>query len=136
MLTVFEVFDDFGVAGSDCGLAAPANMGVRQLIEPIQRRVVDGLGDVDSEIEAAVIAASEDEHKLSRLVLDLADPQLRVLLLEVVRVDQGGLVPEVLGTLAEVFGKQRLGLLLEDVGLVGRNAVPELGLALVEVVDG
>ena len=43
---------------------------------------------------------------------------------------------QVLGALAEVFSKQRLGFLLEDVRLVGRNAVPKLGLPLMKVVDG
>lgn len=38
---------------------------------------------------------------------------------------------EVLWALAEVFSEQGFGLLLEDVGLVGRNAVPKLGLSLV-----
>lgn len=83
-----------------------------------------------------MITATQNKHKLSWLVLNLAYPELRVLLLEVVGVDQSGLVSEVFGALAEVFSEQCLGLLFEDVGLVGRNAVPKLGLALMEVVDG
>lgn len=35
---------------------------------------------------------------------------------------------------AEVFSEQCLGLLLQDVGLIGRNAVPKLGLPLMEIV--
>lgn len=38
------------------------------------------------------------------------------------------------GTFAEVLSEQCLSLLLQDVGLIGRNAVPKLGLPLVEIV--
>lgn len=35
MGTVFEVFEDFCVAGTDCGPAAPADLGIGELVEPI-----------------------------------------------------------------------------------------------------
>lgn len=38
---------------------------------------------------------------------------------------------EMLRALAEVFSEQCFGLLLEDMGLVGRNAVPKLRLPFV-----
>lgn len=58
--TVFEVFEDLGVAGPDCRFAAPTGMGVRELVQPIKSSVVDGFSDVDSEIEATVITATKD----------------------------------------------------------------------------
>lgn len=58
MGTVFEVFEDLGVTGADCGFAAPADMGVRELVEPIKSSIVDGFSDVDSEIEATVVTAT------------------------------------------------------------------------------
>lgn len=45
-------------------------------------------------------------------------------------------MPEVLTALAEVFWEEGLSLSLEDMGLVERDAVPELGLALMQEVDG
>lgn len=59
-VTVFEVFEDLGVAGPDCGFAAPAGMGVRELVQPIKSSVVDSFSDVDSKIEATVVTATQD----------------------------------------------------------------------------
>lgn len=68
-LAALKILEDFCVAGPYCGFAALAGLGLGQLCEPVERGVVDGLCDIDTEIESAVVASPEDQHKLSRLVL-------------------------------------------------------------------
>ena len=106
------------------------------LVEPVEGGVVDCLGDVKSEVEAAVVGSTHDEHDLPCLVLDLGDVDVGVLLLQVVGVDECGFMVEVGWTLTEVLGEVVAGLLFQPLGLVGGNAVPEFTAALVEKVDG
>lgn len=62
--------------------------------------------------------------------------QLGCFAFEKVGVDESGLVPEVLRTSAKMLREVLLSLPLQEVRLVFRNGVPELGLSLVQVVDG
>lgn len=83
-----------------------------------------------------MVAASHNKHELPRFMLHFGDFEFRVFSFEQVRVEECGFVAQVLWTLAEVLREVQLGLLLYDVGLVGRDAVPELGLALVHKING
>jgi hypothetical protein len=68
-------------------------------------------------------------------VLRLAYLQLRIFLLQLVRVEEGRFVPHVLAALAEVLREVYFSFLLENVRLVVRNAVPEFGFSLMKVVN-
>lgn len=96
------------------------------MIKPANCGVIDRLSNVEPEVETAVVATAEHQHELSGLVLGLADLEVGVFLDDVVRVEERGLVPEVLAALAEVLGEEGLGLALEDVRLVDWDAVPKL----------
>lgn len=135
MRTEEQVVEDFAVGGAHAALGAVAGAALHQLRQPAESGVVDGLGDVEAEVEAAVVAALQDQHELARPMLRLADEQFGVLLLEVVGVDEGGLVPQVLTALAEVLREVGPRLLLQDPGLLVGDGVPELRLPLVQVVD-
>lgn len=115
--------------------AAPADLGGGKLRKPVESSIVDGFSDIDSEIEAAVVASPKDKHELPGLVLHFGDVELWVLLLEEIGIDEGGFVPQVLSAFAEMLGEQVFCLLFQDVGLVRRDTVPKLGFSLVEVVD-
>lgn len=56
--------------------------------------------------------------------------------LKEIGIDEGSFMPEMLRTSAEVFREVFLGLPLQQGALFLGNTVPELGLALMEVVDG
>lgn len=96
------------------------------MIKPANCGVIDRLCDVEAEVETAVVAATEDQHELSGLVLGLADFEIGVFLDDVVGVEEGSLVSEVLAALAKVLGEEGLGLALEDMGLINGDAVPKL----------
>ena len=74
-----------------------------ELLEPAESTVVDGLSDVDSEVEAAVISSSKHKHELAGFVLDFGDIDLGVLSLQIVRVYQSSFMVEVGWTLTEVL---------------------------------
>ena len=78
-----------------------------------------------------MVGPTEHADKLALLVLYLMNGQLRVSSLEEVGVDEGGLVVQELVAFAEVVWEQFPGLFLQDFSLAGRNAVPELRLAVV-----
>ena len=62
-------------------------------MEPVECAVVDGFSDIEAEIEARVIAASEDDHELVFFVLGLPDSHFGVFPFEDVGTDEGGFVP-------------------------------------------
>lgn len=113
-----------------------AIFAVNQLIQPSNSGVIHCLSDIETKIETAVVTSAKDQHKLSRLMLSLSDPQIRVLLGKVIWIEESGLVSEMFTALAEMLGEVSLGLPLEDVGLLKGDAVPKLGLSLMEEVDG
>lgn len=51
-------------------------------------------------------------------MLGLANLEIGIFFDNIVRVEESGLVPQVLTALAEVLGEESLGLALEDVGLI------------------
>lgn len=133
--TLQQIVQNLPVGGFYTALLAGARPKIHQLRKPTFGAIVDCLGDVEPKIEAAVIAPSQHEHELSRLVLHLAQTQLRILLLEVVGVEQSRLVPQVLGTLREMLRKVASGLFLQNGGLISWDTVPEFRLTFMEKID-
>jgi hypothetical protein len=60
------------VVSSNAVAGALARSRERELVEPVESSVVDGFGDVETEVKSAVIAASQYKHELARLVLHFA----------------------------------------------------------------
>lgn len=116
-------------------LEALAVLALSHLLEPVEGRIVDCLSHVEPEVEPSVVGASKDDHELVLPVLGLGDAEVRVLLLEVVGVDEGGLVPQELLAGEEVVGEESHGLPLDDLLVLVVDGVPEFGLALVDEVD-
>ena len=110
----------------DTAFGTLTSFGIEDLPKPIYSAIVDGFSDIEAKIEATVVGASEDKNKLSLFVLDLVYFELRVFPLEIVGVDESGLVPQKGGTLAKVFWEQALRLFFQNVALVFRDAIPEL----------
>ena len=117
-------------------VGAVAVFGVWQSLQPGKSGVVDCLSDVVAEIEAAVVAASQDQHELARTLFCLRYLQLRYLAFEKVGIDESGFVPEVLRASAKMLREVFLSLPLQQVRLGFRNGVPKLVLSFVKVVDG
>lgn len=59
-MAAFQILEDFGIAGADRGPTATAHLGLRELAKPIKSSIVDSLGDIDTEIETAMVATSQD----------------------------------------------------------------------------
>lgn len=112
-----------------------AILAIHQLRQPAEGGIVDCFGNIEAKIETAMVTTPEDQHELPRTMLSLCYPQIGVLLDQVVRIEEGSLVSQVLAALAEVLREEGLCLSLQDVGLIQRNAVPKLGLALMQEVD-
>ena len=122
---------DLDVRGLHTASHAFTGLRVDDLPQPVHSPVVYCLGNLEAEIKASVVGPTEHADKLALLVLYLMDGQLRVSSLEEVGVDEGGLVVQELVAFAEVVWEQFPGLFLQDFSLAGRNAVPELRLAVV-----
>lgn len=105
--------------------AALARFSVDDLPEPIVRPVVDSLSDVEAEVKASVVCASEHDHDLTLFVLSFVYSELRVFLFEVVGIDKGGFVPEKLLAGAKVLRKKTSSLFLDYVLVLSTNSIPE-----------
>lgn len=106
---------------------------MESVIHPRGQGKIYGFCDVEPSVESLVVSSGSgyDEFPFS---LDSA-MELDPLRQQIVRIDQRGLVPYVLGTGAELFAKVTLHVLLERLVVVEVDRVPELGLATVQVVD-
>ena len=107
-------------------LGTLTSFSLEYLPKPIYSAIVDGFSDIEAKIKATVVRTSEDQNKLSLFVLNLVYLELRVFPLDIVGVDESGLVPQKGGTLAKVFWEQALRLFFQNVALVFRDAIPEL----------
>lgn len=110
------------------------NFGIRKLAEPVQSAIVDSFCDVETEVEATVIASPQNEHEFSSFMFHLCDFKFWVFSLEEVGVYQSGLVPEIFWAFAEMLGEMELSLFLENVRLTIGNWVPEFWFSLMEEV--
>lgn len=119
----------------DAALGALAGLGIEHLPEPVDRAVVDGLRNVEAEVETAMVGSTEHQHKLTLFVLHLGDLQFGVLALDVVRIYERGLVAKEGVTLAKVLRELLLRFLLQQMPLAFGDAVPELGFSLVKEID-
>lgn len=81
-----------------------------------------------------MIGATEDSDDLMLFMLCFGDSKVRVFLLEVVRIDEGGFVTQELFAGTEMLGKYLLDFLLKNMLVLVADRVPELGLALVNEV--
>lgn len=121
-----QVFVDLVNGSLDAAPAARAGLGLDQLSQPIHSAVVDCLRDVEAEVEAGVVRPPQHRDDRVLGVLGLAYPELRVLLLEVVRVYQRSLVPEVLLARTEVLREESRRLLLQDLFVLVVDRIPKL----------
>jgi hypothetical protein len=103
---------------------------MRKSVEPIDSCVVDGFGDVETEIEATVIASSKDKHEFSRFMFDLGQFEFWKAAFEGVGVDESCLVSQVLTAPAEMFREMLHCLFFEDGSLTSRKTIPKFGLPL------
>jgi hypothetical protein len=72
-----------------------------------------------------VIRPTENSNDLVLFVLNFGDPKVRVLLLEVVRVDEDGLVSQELFARGKVFREQPFRLRLDNLFILVRNGIPK-----------
>ena len=79
-ITHQQVVKDFSEGSPDAALSAVAIFAVGQLTQPSHSGIIHCLSNVETEIEAAVVAATKDQHELSRLVLSFGDSEIGVLL--------------------------------------------------------
>lgn len=59
-MAAFQILEDFCIAGADCGLTASAYFRLRKLAEPIEGSIIDSFSNIDTEIETAMVAASQN----------------------------------------------------------------------------
>lgn len=112
VITLSQIIQDLSEGGPHTTLGAVAILATDQLRHPPECGVVDCFGNIESEIETAMITTSEDQHELPRKMLRLGYLQIGVLLDQVVRIKEGSLMPQVLTALAEVFREEGLCLSL------------------------
>jgi hypothetical protein len=136
VLAFEEVVVNLQRGGLNTALEALARFAADQLVEPIKCCVVDGLRQVEPEIEAAVVCSAEGQNEFVLFLLGFVDDQLGDPFLEQVGADEGGLVAEELPAAAEVFWEQFRDFPFEEGAHVAPYAIPKLAFAFVEVVDG
>lgn len=102
--------------------------------KPVGKRKVNGLGDVETEIEPRMVARTASDHELARPVEGLchAYPLLR----EHFGVDHYRLVSNELLALSRLLWELRGNEVLEVFIAVCVDTVPKLGGTVVKVVDG
>ena len=103
------------------------------VLHPRLRRKVAALGAVESRVETAVVGTRVGDDELA-WVLNHARERNAVLLQQR-RRDEQLLVPEKLGARAPHLGDHALRQNLESLAIFGRDRVPKLGRAEMEVVD-
>lgn len=89
-----------------------AVLAIHQLWQPPQSSIVDCFRYIETKIETAMVATPEHQHELTREMFSLCYLQIRVFLDQVVRIEQGSLVPQVFTALAEVLREEGLCLTL------------------------
>ena len=113
-----------------------AMFSVRQSLQPGKSSVVDCFSNIVAKVETAVIAASQDQHELTRTLFCLRQFQLRYLAFEKIGVDEGSFVSEVLSTSTKMFREVLVSLSFQQVCLGLRNGIPKFRLSFMNVVDG
>jgi hypothetical protein len=112
-----------------------ARFNLNDLPEPVYSGIVDSLSDIEAKVKATVIAASKDDHKLVLFMLCLGNSELRILLFEIVGIDESCLVPQELLAGAEMFRKQSLNFLLNNVLIHMIDSIPKFGFSFMDEVD-
>ena len=97
--------------------------------------IVHSFSNVEAKIESAMVASTQNEHELTCLVLSFAYLQLRVFLLQLVRIEQGSFVSHMLTALTEMLREVDFGLFFKNLRLMAWNAVPKFRLALMKIID-
>lgn len=69
-------------------------------------------------------------------MLHLTNTQFGVFLFQTIGIDESSFMSHVFRTLGKMLGKVVFGLLFQDIGLIGRNAIPKFRLSLMKVIDG
>lgn len=90
--TWWQIIKDLSPWGFYAFFGALARLAHHKLLQPSNCRIVDSFCDVEPTIETTVVATSENQHKLSCLMLCFGDSELRIFFFEIVRVDESGLV--------------------------------------------
>jgi len=111
-------------------------MRVQQLPQPTQSGIVDRLRNIEPAIKPLVVRPAEDQHHLPCFMHRLRYSQRGVFLEQGLGVDQKGLVPQKLPALQILSGVVPAGRGFEDVSVLCGDGIPDLGLSLVDVVDG
>jgi len=111
-----------------------AARGALAVLHPPLGGEVGRLCHVEAGVEAAVVAKRKGDHDLALLLRYLVVGN-GVLPEEVWR-DETHFVSKVGRTVLDEVGEESSGHALEPPGVSGRDGVPELGLAVVQVVDG
>ena len=110
--TFLQIFEYFSRVSLDTASGALARLRFGDLAKPVQSAIIDSFGNIESKIETAMVAATQDEHELSRFMFHFGQFQFRIFPFQNIRIYQGGFVTQVLGTLTEMFREMHAGFFL------------------------
>ena len=83
--------------------------------QPTLGAIVYCFSYVESEIEATMIAGSQNKHEFSSFVLHLADLKLGIFLFEIIRVDQSSFMSHIFRAFGKMFRKVIFSLSFQNV---------------------
>ena len=133
---VFRVHADLAVKGSHIDshrvFDAPAVADIVADVKPVREGEVDCLGNIESKVETGVVSCCSGHHELV-LVVQALD-HLYLVFKEHRRVDDGCLVADELAASAVVLRVVLLHEFFENFVVTEVDGVPELGVAVVQVV--
>ena len=129
----FEVSHKSWKVDFDTIVNAAANICLLGYLEPVVHREVDCLSYVEAKVEPRVVGGGPTHHELALLMQTFR--QSKALLMQGARIDKRCLVADELFAPLEVLRELALHVGLEGLVVAEVNRVPELGLAVVQVVD-
>lgn len=103
-------------------------------VEPSRKCKVDSLCNIIASVEARVVTRSSRDHELTRSLN--RSPQLYTLAEQTIRVNKCGFVSDKLRAKSRLIREETMNIFLKEFVRAEVDAIPELGLAQVQVVDG
>lgn len=115
-----------GVQESTPGVTL-AHFVLWKIRKPVWSREIDRFGDIEAQIEAAVVSTVQSDDELSSLLANFGNGNVWNLLLEEIRVDYRGFVTQKLGALQKLLREVFLNEIFEFPRILPSDAVPHLG---------